>query len=76
METIAVTEALFSAFAEGEILTEDSTYMKMTEEFAEGAEQAKAGTLDGDSLYCLQYAAMRAGFYAGINAMRSLFTGR
>lgn len=73
MET--VTEALFNAFAEGEILTEDSTYRKMMEEFAEGAEQVKTGTMDDESLFCLQYVAMRAGFYAGINAMRSVITG-
>lgn len=74
METIAVTEVLFDAFAEGEILTSSDTYKKMTEEFEESAVLMKTGKLDEEGLYSLQYAALRAGFYAGITAMRSLFT--
>ena len=68
----AVTETLFEAFAEGEILTEDNTYDKMTEAFAEYEENAKTGNFDADKLSCLQYAAMRAVFYAGVKAVRSL----
>lgn len=76
MEMITVTGALFEAFATGEILTDDVTYSAMMEEFGGAAGRMQAGTMDEDTLSCLQYAAMRAGFYAGISAMRTLFTGR
>jgi|GEM_PF-964216 len=68
----SVKETLFEAFAQGEILTEDSTYSKMTEEFANIEDKAKNGRFDIDDISCLQYAAMQAGFYAGMNAMRAL----
>lgn len=76
METVTVTGALFEAFATGEILTDDKTYSAMMEEFNETLEHMEAGTIDEDTLSCLQYAAMRAGFYAGISAIRNLFAGR
>ena len=68
----SVKETLFQAFAEGEILTEDNTYSKMTEKLASIEDKAKGGKFDIDDLSCLQYAAMQAGFYAGMNAMRAL----
>lgn len=70
METI--TEILFSAFVETGSLKEDNTYNEMTEEF----KNAKAEKITDDNLACLQYAAMRAGFYAGVNAVRSLLNGK
>lgn len=72
METITVMEALFNAFAEGEVLNDDPTRADMAEEFAEGIKHLKAGNMDEDNLYCLQYAAMKAGFYAGVKAVSSL----
>ena len=68
----SVKETLFEAFAQGEILTEDSTYSKMTEELASIEDKANGGKFDMDDISCLQYAAMQAGFYAGMNAMRAL----
>ena len=68
----SIKETLFQAFAEGEILTGDNTYSKMTAELANLEQKIKAGKFDIDDLCSLQYVAMRAGFYAGMNAMRSL----
>lgn len=70
--TRTAVAALFDTFAEGEALTNDKTYKIMVEEFSRVSKLLVTGEIDEDELALLQYASMKAGFYAGIKAARSL----
>lgn len=76
MELQALTEVIFEAFATGEIATEDWTYKVFLKVSNEINEQLKAGKIDADDLANLQYTALRAGFYVGMNVLRSMITGQ
>lgn len=74
METRKVISVLFEACMNGE-MKDPETYRTMQKEIESSLKHLQAGDLQDDDLSCLQYASMKAGFYAGVYAMKSLVAG-
>ena len=64
---------LFNAFLNGD-MNDTETYQTMLQEFSNMQEHLQKGDLNDDDLSMLQYASMKAGFFAGIYTMKSLIS--